>query len=83
MKEPTKLIDMSISAARMHKWRLGQEKYGTEFVGDPLEHLDSELIDAMNYATVALKRGLPMGDVIVQLNILCDQVRAIYSKEHS
>lgn len=37
---------------RSAKWRRGREQYGPVFIGHPLEELDEELLDAMNYASV-------------------------------
>lgn len=48
-----KLIDMPVLEAREAKWKIGREKYGPEFQGNPLEELHDELIDAMNYTDQA------------------------------
>jgi hypothetical protein len=55
-----KLIDLPIGEARAVKWRQGRERYGPVFIGHPLEELHEELLDAMNYAEEAARRGFPM-----------------------
>ena len=55
-----KLIHLPIEEARKAKWRRGREQYGPVFIGQPLEELDEELLDAMNYAEeAALDFSLP------------------------
>ena len=76
---PDNLMDLSIDEARHEKWRLGREKYGPVFVGDPLEQLDAELIDALNYADEAERRGIPIAEVAEDLRQLCERVRALYA----
>lgn len=83
MSQP--LIELSIPDARRAKWRDGFNKYGPMFVGDPIEHLDGELLDAMNYAEEATRRGIGMGDIPGRLEKLCADVRKIWniqSQEH-
>jgi hypothetical protein len=72
-----KLIDLPIGEARAVKWRQGRERYGPVFIGHPLEELHEELLDAMNYAEEAARRGfrwLHSRD----LRQLCERTRAIY-----
>jgi hypothetical protein len=76
-----KLIDLPISEARAIKWQRGREKYGAEFQGDPLEELDAELLDAMNYAEEAQRQGVDMGWIPSRLLGLCEVVREI-RREH-
>jgi len=73
-----KLIHLPIEEARAAKWRRGREKYGPVFIGDPLEELDEELLDAMNYAEEAARWGFPMAGVGEDLRRLCERIRAIY-----
>jgi hypothetical protein len=73
-----KLIHLPIEQARAVKWRHGRERYGPVFTGDPLEELDEELLDAMNYAEEAARRGFPMAQIAEDLRRLCDRTRAIY-----
>lgn len=75
-----KLISMPIAEARQVKWAAGRVKFGPEFVGDPLEELDSELIDAMNYVEEAERRGLYLPGLQDSLRAMCVQVRAAYSR---
>ena len=58
-----KLIHLPIEEARAAKWRRGREQYGPVFIGHPLEELDEELLDAMNYAEEAARRGFPMAGI--------------------
>lgn len=75
-----RLIDLPIDQARAAKWQRGRQKYGGEsFVGDPLEELDGELLDAMNYAAEAARSGFPMAGIPEDLRRLCERVRAIYA----
>lgn len=76
----TKLIDLSIPEARAAKMAAGREKYGPEFVGDPLEELDSELIDAMNYCAEAEGRGVYLPGMQDALRALCVQVRGAHGR---
>ena len=75
---PEKLIQLSIEEARAAKWRRGRELYGPVFIGHPLEELDEELLDAMNYAEEAARWGFPMSGVGEDLRDLCERIRAIY-----
>lgn len=73
-----KLIHLPIDEARAVKWRRGRERYGSAFIGHPLEELDEELLDAMNYAEEATRRGFEMGGIPEDLQRLCERIRAIY-----
>jgi hypothetical protein len=79
---PEKLIDLPIEEARAAKWRRGRELHGPVFIGHPighpLEELDEELLDAMNYAEEAARRGFPMAGIAEDLRDLCERTRAIY-----
>jgi hypothetical protein len=72
------LIHIPIEEARVAKWRRGRELYGPVFIGHPLEELDEELLDAMNYAEEAARRGFPMAGISEDLRHLCERIRAIY-----
>jgi hypothetical protein len=72
------LIRLPIEEARAAKWRRGRQQYGPVFVGHPLEELDEELLDAMNYAEEAARRGFPMVGIPEDLRELCERIRAIY-----
>jgi hypothetical protein len=73
-----KLIHLPIEEARAAKWRRGREHHGPVFIGHPLEELDEELLDAMNYAEEAARRGFPMAGIVEDLRHLCERIRAIY-----
>jgi hypothetical protein len=78
MTEPgVRLIDLPTDEARAIKWQRGREKYGPDFVGDPLEELDAELLDAINYAEEAARRGVKMGLVTSWLEVLRCEVRRL------
>jgi len=53
------LIHLPIEEARAAKWRRGRELHGPVFEGHPLEELDEELLDAMNYARGSGATGFP------------------------
>jgi hypothetical protein len=74
-----KLIHLPIEEARAAKWRRGRERYGPVFRGHPLEELDEELLDAMNYAEEAARWGFPMAEIAEDLWSLCKRIRAIHS----
>lgn len=76
-----KLIHLSIEEARDAKWRRGREQNGTVFIGHPLEELDEELLDAMNYGEEAARWGFPMAGTVEDLRWLCERIRAIYRAE--
>jgi hypothetical protein len=73
-----KLIHLPIEEARAEKWRHGREQYGPVFIGHPLEDLDEDLLDAMNYADEAARRGFPMAGIVEDLRLFSERVRAIY-----
>jgi len=72
------LIHLPIEEARAAKWRRGREQYGPVFVGHPLEQLDEELLDALNYAEEAAQQGFPMAGIAEDLWHLCERIRAVY-----
>jgi len=72
------LIHLPIEEALAAKWRRGREHYGPVFIGHPLEELDEELLDAMNYAEEAARRGFPIAGIPEDLRRLCERIRAIY-----
>lgn len=71
------MTGLDIDAAKAEKWARGREKYGPVFVGHPLEQLDDELIDAMNYCEEAERRGYPMEEISKALRRLCMLVRVL------
>lgn len=73
-----RLIDLPIEEARAVKWQRGREKYGPDFVGDPLEELDGEMLDSLNYIDEAERRGLYLADVRAAVLGICSAVRQEY-----
>jgi len=78
------LMALSVKDAKAAKWREGRLKYGEagdhaagKFVGDPVEHLYSELIDALNYADEAKRQGVEMPSVVIILEMLCREVKIV------
>ena len=71
---PEKLIHLPIEEARAERMRRTRAKFG-----HPLEELDKELLDAMNYAEEAEELwDLPMAGIREGLRDLCERIRAIY-----
>ena len=73
-----RLIDLPTDQAKKIKWAEGQKKYGPTFVGDPLEQLDSELIDALNYIDEAERRGISLPGFADNIRDMRDRVRKIF-----
>jgi len=57
------LLDLPLHEAVTEKWRLGQQKYGPEFVGHPVAQLFEELLDSVNYCSVATAQGIDMTEM--------------------
>lgn len=76
-----KLIDLPIQEARQAKWEIGRIKYGGIFQGDPLEHLDQELLDAQNYAEEAQRQGYDMRSIPDRLFELCRDLRELRKEQ--
>ena len=71
------LTDLPIEAAQQAKWDLGRIKYGPVFVGNPIEQLDDELIDALNYCEEAARRGYAIAEIADDIRMICERVRAL------
>ncbi len=73
------MTELSIEVARAEKWERGQKKYGPVFIGHPLEQLDDELLDAMNYVEEAHRQGYVCerfaSHLIDELRSICVRVR--------
>ncbi len=56
------LIDLPLNEALAKKFEAGRIAHNNseEFVGDPLNELFQECLDAMNYCNEALKRGIDL-----------------------
>lgn len=75
------MLNLETGAARARKWEAGRAQFGPgPFVGDPLDELDDELIDAMNYAAVGATAGLPLEGILADLQGLRDRVRALAAR---
>ncbi|MCL5744396.1 MAG: tyrosine-type recombinase/integrase [Acidobacteria bacterium] len=75
-----RLIELPIEEARAEKWRRGRLRYGgAAFVGNPLEELDGELLDSLNYVQeVERQFGVDLAGVRADLTRLCGKVRGVY-----
>lgn len=77
-----RLIYKTIETAMRIKWAAGQRKYGTEFVGHPLEQADFELIDTLNYIKVAMQKRIIYPSEYARLERktreLTEEIRAMF-----
>ncbi len=64
--------------ALIEKWKRGRDKYGPVFIGHPLEELDEELLDALNYVTEAERQGWKLPGFLDTLRLLREGVCAVY-----
>ena len=53
-----------VSDIMLDRWDKGQEAYGNEFSGLPLQHLEEELYDALFYTIFALRQTREMEDLL-------------------
>ncbi len=75
---PKPLIEMPIRKAMRLKWDAGRLVYGgAGFIGDPVEELYAELIDALNYCDEAQRQGHDLVSVRRQLQAMAVDVQAI------
>lgn len=78
-------ILLPLAEARRIKWQKGRDKYGPKFVGDPLEQLDEELLDAMNYVQEFESRGYTLrgaNEVLSRLRkLVCFAYRGVKDME--
>lgn len=65
---------LSYDVQRLRKWREGREKYGPDFVGDPIQEFYAEQVDSGNYLEEMARQGSLLPD---DINALDDMVRAI------
>lgn len=75
----TKLIELPVTRACIEKWIAGRADKGPEFVGDPLEELFGELVDAINYADQAEIEGFNVGEIRASLWNLANDVQLLAS----
>lgn len=83
MDNNPKYIEMDLPVACKLKWQKGQEVYGKEFVGHPLEQFAEEIIDATNYVEEAKRWGYSMDVMDDTLKYLFEEVKRIYKFQHS
>jgi len=50
-----------ISAAAVRKYEAGAREYGNTFQGDPLQHLEEELLDGLFYVQMAKRERASLG----------------------
>jgi hypothetical protein len=78
------LIVNPIHQACEIKWAKGQEHYGKEFVGDPVEQMYEEAIDGINYAKEGRENWGYDAATIMEIEgdfyILADKIRSLYTK---
>lgn len=74
------LIDVPIKEAQRIKWEAGAEKYGPVFVGDPIEQMYEEFVDALNYVEQAEREGLSLPVMRKEILALCSKLKAINRK---
>lgn len=75
-----KLIEMPIEEACRAKWDAGQKVYGKVFVGHPLEQLDAEFVDALNYIEEGTRWGFDFGDMKERITEMREYNRKMYQK---
>lgn len=76
-----KFIDMPFDTARAEKFRIGRAEHGPVFLRDPLEEVDMELIDAVNYCEEGIRQGIDeasMREIILKLHEADVLVRKLY-----
>ena len=61
---PVISTNLTVDEAMWAKWQAGRQKYGEEFVGDPIQELYAEYIDALNYFNEIERRGLLTADLV-------------------
>ncbi len=78
------LVLSPIHQACQQKWEKGQEHYGKEFVGDPVEQMYEEAVDGINYAKEGRENWGYDPDAIMEIEgdfyILADKIRTLYSR---
>ncbi len=82
-----RLIAIPIAEARTIKWARGRQKDGAEFIGDPLEELFDELLDALNYVEEAHGQGLMNSETCSffseRLNVLAEATKLLAGERHA
>jgi hypothetical protein len=76
-----KLIDRSFDDACDQKFQIGRAEHGPVFLNNPLEEIDMELIDAVNYSNEGIRRGYDseaLQVIIAKLKEVDALVRELY-----
>lgn len=77
-----RLIDMPFDVARSEKFKVGRAEHGPVFLRNPVEEIDMELIDAVNYAEEAIRQGYDkdtLETIISKLKAVDGMVRSLYA----
>lgn len=77
--ERFKLIDLPTEEAQRVKWIAGRKKLGPVFVGHPLEELDGEFIDSLNYIEEAERQGMTLPGFADNIRDMRERLRGIYA----
>jgi len=76
-----KLINMPFETACLEKFKVGRAEHGPVFLNNPVEEIDMELVDAVNYALEAIKQGYDkarMEIIVSKLKEVDSLVRELY-----
>ena len=76
-----KLIDVSFDQACDEKFRIGRAEHGPVFLRNPIEEIDMELIDGVNYAKEAIRQGYDrdaLEHIINKLKEVDEMVRKLF-----
>jgi hypothetical protein len=76
-----KLIDVPFDSALSLKFQRGRVEHGPVFLRNPVQEIDEELIDAMNYADEAIRQGFDidiMNVIKLRLREVDELVRMVY-----
>ena len=81
MSEGVDLVALPIPAALRAKWDAGRARHGAAWVGaHPLVELHAELLDAVNYADEAARRGVDTRALRAGLLTLLGEVRELITE---
>ena len=75
-------IELSFDVACERKFQIGRAEHGPVFLNNPLEEIDLELIDAVNYAEEGIKQGYPKEElerIIIKLKEVDVMVRTLHA----
>lgn len=75
---PCNLAALPLRVAQEVKWQRGRAQYGGEgFVGDPLEELFLEMLDALNYCEECMSRGMDLAGAYRDIRRIARRVRRL------